>query len=74
MRSFTIGILHHLLLRKYNNGDIIGGARSKKGYTRNSDKIIVAKPEGKTQHGKPCCKWEDNIKTDLKGTGCEGVD
>jgi hypothetical protein len=32
--------------------------------------ILVGKPEGK----RPLCRWEDNIKMDLKETGLEGVD
>ena len=35
-------------------------------------KVLVGKPEGKRQLGRPRLKWEDNIKTDLEevGRGC----
>jgi hypothetical protein len=43
------------------------------GETRNAC-IVVGKPEGKRQLGKPGCRWEDNIITDLREMGWEGVD
>jgi hypothetical protein len=33
---------------------------------RNAYKILVGKPEGKRPLERPRCKWEDNIKMDLK--------
>ena len=35
-------------------------------------KILVGKPEGKRQLGRPRLRWEDNIKMDLEevGRGC----
>jgi hypothetical protein len=39
---------------------------------RNAYKILVEKPEGKRPHGRPRCKWEDNIRMDRK-TGYEVV-
>jgi hypothetical protein len=35
---------------------------------------LVGKPEGKIPLGRPRPSWEDNIKTDLRETGLEGVD
>jgi hypothetical protein len=35
--------------------------------------ILVGKPEGNSPLGKPRCRWEDNIKMDLKDMGW-GVD
>jgi hypothetical protein len=32
----------------------------------NAYKILIRKPEGKRPLGKLGCKWEDNIKIDLK--------
>jgi len=34
--------------------------------------VLVWKPEGKRPLGRPRCRWEDNIKTDLQevGFGC----
>jgi hypothetical protein len=34
--------------------------------TRNAYKILVGKSDGKRQVGRPKCRWEDNIKIDLK--------
>ena len=30
-------------------------------------------PEGKRPLGRPCIRWEDNIKTDLQEVGCGGM-
>lgn len=46
----------------------------KVGHVRNAYKILVGKPEGKTSLWKPRCRGKDNIKIDLKQTGCEGLD
>jgi hypothetical protein len=37
-------------------------------------KILVWKPEGKRPLGRPRCKWEENIKMDLRKVELEGVD
>jgi hypothetical protein len=29
-------------------------------------KILLGKPEGNRPHRRPTCKWEDNIKIDLR--------
>jgi len=34
----------------------------------------VGKPEGKRPLRKPRHRWEDNIKLDLQGLGCGGMD
>ena len=36
---------------------------------RNSFKILTGKPTGKRPLGKSRCKWEDNIRLDLKEIG-----
>jgi hypothetical protein len=36
--------------------------------------LFVAKPERWRPHGRPRPRWEDNIKTDLRKIGWEGVD
>jgi hypothetical protein len=41
---------------------------------RNVFKILIGKPEGKRPPGKPRCKWEDNIKMNLREIGLEVVD
>jgi hypothetical protein len=37
-------------------------------------RVLVGKPEGKRPLGRPRCRWEDNIKTDLQEVGCAGAD
>jgi hypothetical protein len=37
-------------------------------------RVLVAKPEGKGQLGRPRHRWEDNIKMDFQGVGWVGVD
>jgi hypothetical protein len=37
-------------------------------------RILVGKPEGKRSLGRPRCRWEDNIKMNLKEVGCGGID
>jgi hypothetical protein len=50
----------------------MGGACSAE--RRGVYRILVGKPEVKRPFGRPRCRWEDNIKTDLKEVGCAGVD
>jgi hypothetical protein len=37
--------------------------------TRNEHNIFVGKPEGKRPLGRPKCRWEDNIRRDLRERG-----
>jgi hypothetical protein len=37
-------------------------------------RVLVGKPEGKRQVGRPRHRWENNIKVDLQEVGCGGVD
>ena len=37
---------------------------------RNGYRVLVGKPEGKRPLVRPRCRWEDNIKMDLKEMGC----
>jgi hypothetical protein len=41
---------------------------------RRVHRILVGKPEGKRQLGRPRCRCEDNIKLDLQELGCGGMD
>jgi len=41
---------------------------------RNAHKILIRKSEQERPFRGPKCRWEGNIKIDLKGTGCEYVD
>jgi hypothetical protein len=40
--------------------------RSTHGEKRNAYTAFVGKPDGKRLLGRPICKWEDNIKMDLR--------
>jgi hypothetical protein len=35
-------------------------------------RVLVGRPEGKRPLGRPRCRWEDNIKMDLKDTMIDG--
>jgi hypothetical protein len=35
--------------------------------------VLVKKPEEKRRLGRPRCRWEDNLKVDLKVIGWEGI-
>jgi hypothetical protein len=37
-------------------------------------RVLVGKPEGKRQLGRPRLKWKDNIKMDIQEVGCRGMD
>jgi hypothetical protein len=40
---------------------------------RNAYRILVVRPEGKRQLGRPKCEWEDAIKMYLRKIGCCGM-
>jgi hypothetical protein len=44
------------------------------GVKRNAYRTLVGKPEGNRPLGRPRCRWEDNIKMDLRETGWGGMD
>jgi len=50
----------------------MGGAIACKGERRGAYRVLVGKPEGKRQLGKPRHRWEDNIKMDLQEVGWGG--
>jgi hypothetical protein len=33
--------------------------------TRNANRVLLGRPEGKRPLGRPRCKWEDNIRMDV---------
>ena len=37
-------------------------------------RVLVGKPEGKRQLGRPRRRWEDSIRMDLQKVGCGGMD
>jgi hypothetical protein len=36
-------------------------------------RVLVGRPKGKRPLGRPRCRWDDNIKMDLKETGTNEV-
>jgi hypothetical protein len=44
------------------------------GETRNAYRILVGRPEGKRQLGKPRRRSVDNVKMDLREIGWDGMD
>jgi hypothetical protein len=44
------------------------------GETRNAYRILVRKPEGNRQLGRPIRRWVGNIKMDLRETEWDGID
>ena len=42
--------------------------------SRNAYRVLVGKPESKRPLGRQRCRWEDNIKMDLKEVGCDPRD
>jgi hypothetical protein len=44
------------------------------GEKRNAYRILVGKSGGKRPLGRPRCRWEDNIKMDLREIGWGGMD
>jgi hypothetical protein len=44
------------------------------GEVRFAYNILVGRPEGRRPLGRPMCRWEDNIKMDLREIGFGNVD
>jgi len=44
----------------------MGGACGTYGREESGYRVMIEKPEKKKPLGRPRCKWEDNIKTDLQ--------
>jgi hypothetical protein len=44
----------------------MGGACGAQGDVRGAYNILVGRPEGRRPLGRPRCRWEDNIKMDLR--------
>jgi hypothetical protein len=60
---------HHTSWHQIKDG--MGRAGSTHGKVTITHKILVRKPEGKWPLGRPRHRKEDNIKMDLRDTGCE---
>ena len=39
--------------------------------SKNAFRVFMGRPEGKRPLGRPGCRWESNIKMDLKEVGCD---
>ena len=50
------------------------GHLARTGERRGIYRVMVAKPEGKRPLGRRRRRWEDNIKIDLQGVECGGMD
>jgi hypothetical protein len=50
------------------------GHVARMGEVRGAYNILVGKPEGRRQLGRPRRRWEDNKKMDLRGIGFGDVD
>jgi hypothetical protein len=63
-----------ILLTKYSSGDQtakieMAGHVACMGDRRGAQTVLVGKPEGRRQHGRPKCRWEDKITMDLLEVG-----
>ena len=60
-------IIRSLKLRRVRwSGNVAGMEQS-----RNTYRILVVKPGGKSPLGRPMRRWEDNIRIDLREVGCD---
>ena len=50
------------------------GHVARMGARRVAYRVLVGKPEGKIPLGIPKCRWEDNVKVNLKEVGGGGID
>jgi hypothetical protein len=50
------------------------GHVARMGDKRNAYRILVGKPEGKMPLERPRCRWEDNMKMELREIGWSGMD
>ncbi|KAJ4431300.1 hypothetical protein ANN_19897 [Periplaneta americana] len=50
------------------------GHVARMGESRNAYRVLVGRPEGKRPLGRPRCRWEDNIRMDLREVGYDDRD
>jgi hypothetical protein len=74
MRSFITSALPSIIRMIKSRRMRWAGHVARMGKTRNAYRILVGKPEGKRQLGRPRYRWVDNIKTDLREMGWYGLD
>jgi hypothetical protein len=51
----------------------LAGHVARMGDGRNVYRVLIWRPEGKKPLERPRCRWEDNIKIDLRETGIDGA-
>jgi hypothetical protein len=51
----------------------VGGTCGTHGERRSVKRIFIGRPEGKRPLGRPRCRWEDNIKMDIREIGINGA-
>jgi hypothetical protein len=52
----------------------MGRTYNTNGAKRNAYRILVGNPEGKKPLERPSCRWDINIKMDLREIGWDGMD
>jgi hypothetical protein len=52
----------------------MGRTCSTNGEKRHAYRILVGEPEGKRPLGRPRCRWDDNIRMDLREIGWGSMD
>jgi hypothetical protein len=62
--SLNICIPHPIFSGKQIEDNEMGGAWSTNGDNGGVYRVLVGKPEGRRQFGRPRSRWEDNIKMD----------
>jgi hypothetical protein len=58
-------------VKKIKKNEMGGACRA---YGRSVSKVLVGKPKGRKQLGRPRRRWVDNIGMDLREVGCGCVD
>ena len=65
-----VALLFHSSVLERLRREIVKHLRESRGEYR----VLVGKPEGKSQLERPRCRWENNIKVDLQEVGCGSMD
>jgi hypothetical protein len=69
MRNFITCVPHQIFYIDEVKEDEMGRVCSLHREKRSKYRVLVRKTEGKRPIGRPTCKWEDDIKMDLKEVG-----
>jgi hypothetical protein len=57
------------IIRVIKSEDRCAGRGARMGERRSACTVLMRKPEGRTQRGRPRRRWKDNIKMDLRDVG-----